>query len=151
MKRQKLAGCLIGLFFDPEDGGSKFLSKSLPDYTVSYPRKQYSSKRSSEPQALNRSSSGRMSSSVSLVIIGPHSLGGGVRLSPLGTSATNWPIVPAPDNKEYAEFGGMRIDRGSRRTRRKPAQMPLCPLQIPHELIEPRPPRWEAGDQAPEL
>jgi hypothetical protein len=23
----------------------------------------------------------------------------GVRLSPLGTSATNWPIVPAPDNR----------------------------------------------------
>jgi hypothetical protein len=26
-------------------------------------------------------------------------LGGGVRLSPLGTSATNWPIVPAPDDR----------------------------------------------------
>jgi hypothetical protein len=24
---------------------------------------------------------------------------GGVRLSPLDTSATNWPIVPAPDDK----------------------------------------------------
>jgi hypothetical protein len=24
---------------------------------------------------------------------------GGVRLSPLGTSATNWPIVPAPDDR----------------------------------------------------
>jgi hypothetical protein len=24
---------------------------------------------------------------------------GGVRLSPLGTAATNWPIVPAPDDK----------------------------------------------------
>jgi hypothetical protein len=24
---------------------------------------------------------------------------GGVRLSPLGTSATIWPIVPAPDNR----------------------------------------------------
>jgi hypothetical protein len=23
----------------------------------------------------------------------------GVRLSPLGTSATNWPIVPAPDDR----------------------------------------------------
>jgi hypothetical protein len=26
-------------------------------------------------------------------------LGGGVRLSPLGMSATNWPIVPAPDDR----------------------------------------------------
>jgi hypothetical protein len=24
---------------------------------------------------------------------------GGVRLSPLGTSATNWPILPAPDDR----------------------------------------------------
>jgi hypothetical protein len=24
---------------------------------------------------------------------------GGVRLGPLGTSATNWPIVPAPDDR----------------------------------------------------
>jgi hypothetical protein len=24
---------------------------------------------------------------------------GGVRLSPLGTSATNWPIVPVPDDR----------------------------------------------------
>jgi hypothetical protein len=26
---------------------------------------------------------------------------GGVRLSPLGTSATNWPIVPAPDDRRW--------------------------------------------------
>jgi hypothetical protein len=25
---------------------------------------------------------------------------GGVRLSPLGTSATIWPIVPAPDDRQ---------------------------------------------------
>jgi hypothetical protein len=33
---------------------------------------------------------------VSLLVFFLVSLGG-VRLSPLGTSATNWPIVPAPD------------------------------------------------------
>jgi hypothetical protein len=27
------------------------------------------------------------------------SLLGGVRLSPLGTSAINWPILPAPDDR----------------------------------------------------
>jgi hypothetical protein len=27
------------------------------------------------------------------------SFGGGVRLNPLCTSATNWPIVPAPDDR----------------------------------------------------
>jgi hypothetical protein len=36
---------------------------------------------------------------------------GGVRLSPLGTSATNWPIVPAPDDDECGAVGGMRIGR----------------------------------------
>jgi hypothetical protein len=30
-----------------------------------------------------------------------------VRLSPLGTSATIWPIVPAPDDDECGEVGGM--------------------------------------------
>jgi hypothetical protein len=34
---------------------------------------------------------------------------GGVRLSPLGTSATNWPIVPAPDDGDCGAVGGMRI------------------------------------------
>jgi hypothetical protein len=30
------------------------------------------------------------------------------------------------------EIGGMKIDRGNRSTRRKPAPAPLCPPQIPH-------------------
>jgi hypothetical protein len=60
---------------------------------------------------------------------------GGVRLSPLGTSVTNWPIVPAPDDDdECGAVGGMRIGRGNRSTRRKPAPVPLCPPQIPHHL-----------------
>jgi hypothetical protein len=59
----------------------------------------------------------------------------GVRLSPLGTSATNWPIVPAPDdNDKSGAVGGMRIGRGNRRTRRKPAPKLLCPPQVPHDL-----------------
>jgi hypothetical protein len=52
------------------------------------------------------------------------------KLDPLGTSATNWPIAPAPDDCEDGEFGGMN-DRGNRSTRRKPAPTPLCPPQIP--------------------
>jgi hypothetical protein len=31
------------------------------------------------------------------------------------------------------EIGGMKIGRGSRSTRRKPAPAPLCPPQIPHD------------------
>jgi hypothetical protein len=58
-----------------------------------------------------------------------------VRLSPLGTSAINWPIVPAPDdNDECGAVGGMRIGRGNRSTRKKPAPVPLYPPQILHDL-----------------
>jgi hypothetical protein len=59
-----------------------------------------------------------------------------VRLSPLGTSATNWPIVPAPDDidDERGAIGGMRIGRGNRDTWRKPAPVPLRPPQISHDL-----------------
>jgi hypothetical protein len=58
--------------------------------------------------------------------------GGGVQLGPLGTSATEWLVVPAPSNYDDGEFGGMNIDRGNRSTRRKkPAPAPLCPPQIP--------------------
>jgi hypothetical protein len=51
--------------------------------------------------------------------------------SKLGTSARNWPIVLAPGDCEDGEFGGMKIGRGNRSTRRKPAPVPLCPPQIP--------------------
>jgi hypothetical protein len=53
--------------------------------------------------------------------------GGGVQLGPLGTVATNRPIMPAPDDYDDGEIGGM-IGRGTRSTRRKPAPVPLCPL-----------------------
>jgi hypothetical protein len=52
-------------------------------------------------------------------------------MGPLGMSATEWPIVPAPGDYDDGEFGGMKIGRGNRRTRRKPAPAPLCPPQIP--------------------
>jgi hypothetical protein len=31
-------------------------------------------------------------------------------------------------------IGGIKIGRGNRSTRRKPAPAPLCPPQIPHDL-----------------
>jgi hypothetical protein len=37
--------------------------------------------------------------------------GGGVQLGPLGTAATDWPIVPAPGDDDDGEFGGMKIGR----------------------------------------
>jgi hypothetical protein len=66
-------------------------------------------------------------------------------MGPLGTSATEWPIVPDYDD---GEFGGMKIGRGHRSTRRKPAPALLCPPQIPlaRPGLELGPPRWEASD-----
>jgi hypothetical protein len=56
-----------------------------------------------------------------------------VRSSPLGTSATIWPIVPALDDDECGAVGGM-VGKGNRSTRRKPAPVPLCPPQLAHDL-----------------
>jgi hypothetical protein len=58
-------------------------------------------------------------------------VGGGVQLGPLGTAATNRPIVPAPDDYDDGEIGVM-IGRGNRSTRRLPAPVPFCPPQTPH-------------------
>jgi hypothetical protein len=52
-------------------------------------------------------------------------------MCPLGTSAIYWPIVPAPGDYDDGKVGGMKIGRGNRSTRRKPAPAPLCPPQIP--------------------
>jgi hypothetical protein len=54
-----------------------------------------------------------------------------VQLGPLGTAATDCPTVPAPGDYDDGEFGGMKIGRGNRSTRRKPAPAPLYPPQIP--------------------
>jgi hypothetical protein len=65
---------------------------------------------------------------------------GGVTLSPHGTSASTWPIVPAldddDDNDEEYECGAvtMKIGRGNRSTQRRLAPVSLCPPQIPHNL-----------------
>jgi hypothetical protein len=75
-------------------------------------------------------------------------MGDGVKLGPLGTTATNWRILHAPGEYEGGEFGRMMIGRGNRYTRRKPAPVSHCPPQIPQDVTgrEPGPPRWEASD-----
>jgi hypothetical protein len=57
-----------------------------------------------------------------------------VRLSPLGTVATIGLFYRPQmiDDDDCGAIGGMRIGRGNRSTRRKPAPAPLCPPQIPH-------------------
>jgi hypothetical protein len=71
-----------------------------------------------------------------------------VQLGPLGTAATNRPIMPTLSDYDDGATGGMIIGRGSRSTRRKSTPVPFCPPQIPHDLTgrEPCPPRWEASD-----
>jgi hypothetical protein len=56
-------------------------------------------------------------------------VGGGIQ-GPLGTAATNRPIVPAPGDYD-GEIGGM-IGRGNLSTRRKPSPVPLCQPQTSH-------------------
>jgi hypothetical protein len=42
------------------------------------------------------------------------------------------------DDGDCGENGGMKIGRGNRSTRRKPAPAPLCPPQIPHDQTRAR-------------
>jgi hypothetical protein len=60
----------------------------------------------------------------------------GVRLSPLGTSATVGLLYQPRmiDDDDYGAVGRMRTGRGNRSTGRKPAPVPLYPPQIPHDL-----------------
>jgi hypothetical protein len=73
-----------------------------------------------------------------------------VRLSPLGTAATTGLLYQPQliDDGDCGAVGGMKIGRGNRSTRRKPAPAPLCPPQIPlaRPGLEPGPPMWELSD-----
>jgi hypothetical protein len=57
----------------------------------------------------------------------------GVGPSPLGTTATSGLLYKPQmiDEGDCGAIGGMKIGRGNRNTRRKPAPAPLCPPQIP--------------------
>jgi hypothetical protein len=68
-------------------------------------------------------------------------------LGPLGTSATYWPTAPDPGDCEDGEFGGMKIGRGNRSTRRKPDPAPLCPPQIPLDQTRARNQAAAVGSQ----
>jgi hypothetical protein len=70
------------------------------------------------------------------IIMNVFSLTHGMRLISLGTPATSRPILPAPNDNvdKYRAVSRMRIRKGKRRTRRKPAPVPICPSQIPRDL-----------------
>jgi hypothetical protein len=69
-------------------------------------------------------------------------------MSPLGTSATEWPIVPAPGDYDDGEFGGMKIGRGNRSTRRKsaPGHFVHHKSHLIKPGFEPGPQWWETSD-----
>jgi hypothetical protein len=73
----------------------------------------------------------------------------GVRLSPLGTAATTGLLCQPQmiDDGDCGEIGGMKIGRGNRSTRRKPAPAPLCPPQIPHDQTRARTLAASVGSQ----
>jgi hypothetical protein len=70
-----------------------------------------------------------------------------LKMVPLGTSATEWPIVPAPGDYDDGEFGGMKIGMGNRSTRRKHAPAPLCQPQIPLDQTRARTRAAAVGSQ----
>jgi hypothetical protein len=73
----------------------------------------------------------------------------GVRLSPLGTAAIP-DLLYEPqmiDDGDCRTIGGMKIGRGNRSTRRKPAPAPLCPPQIPHDQTRARTRAAAVGSQ----
>jgi hypothetical protein len=68
-------------------------------------------------------------------------------VGPLGTSATEWPIVPAPGDYDDGEFGEIKIGRGNRSTRRKPVPAPICPPEIPLDQTRARTRAAAVGSQ----
>jgi hypothetical protein len=52
------------------------------------------------------------------------------------------------DEDDCRAIGGMKIGRGNRSTRRKPAPAPLCPPQIPHDQTRARTPGRFGGKPA---
>jgi hypothetical protein len=73
----------------------------------------------------------------------------GVGLSLLGTAATSGLLYKPQmiDAGDCGAIGGIKIGRGNRSTRRKPAPVPLCPPQIPHDQTWARTQAAAVGNQ----
>jgi hypothetical protein len=79
----------------------------------------------------------------------------GVRLSPPGTATTTGLLyrLQTIDDGDCGAIDEIKIGKGNRNTRRKPASVPLCPSQIPHGLTWARTRAAAVGSQrlTPEL
>jgi hypothetical protein len=67
---------------------------------------------------------------------------------PFGTSATEWPIVPAQGDYDDGEFGGMKIGRGNKVHGENLPQRHFVHYKshLTRPGLEPGPPRWKASD-----
>jgi hypothetical protein len=74
----------------------------------------------------------------------------GVRLSPLGTAATTTQLYQPQmiNDGDCGEICLIKIGRGNRSTRRKPAPTPFCSPQIPHDQTRARTPSRRGGKPA---
>jgi hypothetical protein len=73
----------------------------------------------------------------------------GVGLNPLGTAANSGLLYKPQmiDEDDCGAIDGMKIGRGNRNTRRKPASAPLCPPQIQHDQTQARTRAAAVGSQ----
>jgi hypothetical protein len=71
----------------------------------------------------------------------------------LGTAATSGLLYKPQmiEDDDCGAIGGMKIGRGNRSTRRKPAPAPLCPPQIPHDQTRAPTPGLRGGKPATNL
>jgi hypothetical protein len=73
--------------------------------------------------------------------------GGGVQTGSIRRVSHYCPIVPAPGDCVDGEFGGIKIGRGIRSTRRNPTPASLCPPQIPLDQTRARTRTATVGSQ----
>jgi hypothetical protein len=74
----------------------------------------------------------------------------GVRLSTLGGTAATTGLLYQPQMIDVGvceAIGGMRIGKGDQNTRKKPAPVPLCSPQIPHNISRARTQAAAVGSQ----
>jgi hypothetical protein len=69
-------------------------------------------------------------------------------MDPLGTSATEWPIVPAPGDCDDGEVGEMKIGKKTEVLGENLPQRHFVhhKSHLTRLWLEPGPPRWEASD-----